>query len=124
MNATVCLYKRVLNYPMEGSINAMRADKNINVPVVMVRDEVAAVLSLMNGTVQLVATLRYGSSLRIMEGIPTRVKDSDVQIKPLPVCSARATRTGSPPPLPRLPLRSRTTRPGPDPASAGLGAGE
>jgi hypothetical protein len=44
----------------------MRADKNINVLVVMIRDEVAAVLSLMNGTVQLVAVLCYGSSLRII----------------------------------------------------------
>jgi hypothetical protein len=50
MNAIVFLYKRVLNHPIEGSINAMRADKNINVPVVMTREEVAAVLSLMNGT--------------------------------------------------------------------------
>ena len=50
MNAIMFLYKRVLNHPIEGSINAMRADKNINVPVVMTREEVAAVLSLMNGT--------------------------------------------------------------------------
>ena len=89
MNAIVFLYKRVLNHPMDGRINAMRADKNINVPVVMTREEVAAVLSLMNGTAQLVAKLLYGSGLRIMEAVRTRVKNIDVQIKPLTVCSGK-----------------------------------
>ena len=32
MNALVFLYKRVLRQPMEGSINAVRADKKVNVP--------------------------------------------------------------------------------------------
>jgi hypothetical protein len=32
MHALVFLYKRVLNYAMEGSINAVRADKKISVP--------------------------------------------------------------------------------------------
>jgi Phage integrase, N-terminal SAM-like domain len=57
MNALVFLYKRVLNHAMEGRINAVRADKKGNVPVVMTREEVAAVLSLMDGTAQLVAKL-------------------------------------------------------------------
>jgi hypothetical protein len=32
MNALVFLYKRVLNHPLQGSINAVRADKKIHVP--------------------------------------------------------------------------------------------
>src|ERR671916_1618236 len=35
MNALVFLYKRVLNHALPGSINAVRADKKSNVPVVM-----------------------------------------------------------------------------------------
>ncbi len=50
MNALVFLYKRVLNHALPGSINAVRADKKINVPVVMTCEEVAAVISLMDGT--------------------------------------------------------------------------
>jgi hypothetical protein len=50
MNALVFLYKRVLNHALPGSINAVRADKKINVPVVMTHEEVAAVISLMDGT--------------------------------------------------------------------------
>jgi DNA-binding FadR family transcriptional regulator len=57
MNALVFLYKRVLNQVMEGRIDAVRADKKINVPVVMTREEVASVLSLMDGIPQLVAKL-------------------------------------------------------------------
>ena len=45
MNALVFLYKRVLNHPLDEAINAVRADKKINVPVVMTREEVAAVIS-------------------------------------------------------------------------------
>jgi hypothetical protein len=32
MHALVFLYKRVLNHPLEDRINAIRADKKINVP--------------------------------------------------------------------------------------------
>jgi integron integrase len=87
MNALVFLYKRVLNHAMEGRINAVRADKKINVPVVMTREEVAAVISLLDGTAQLVAKLLYGSGLRIMEAVRIRIKDIDFQMKQLTVRS-------------------------------------
>jgi len=89
MNALVFLYKRVLNQPMEGRINAIRAPKKINVPVVMTREEVASVISLLDGTAQLVAKLLYGSGLRIMEGVRLRVKDIDFQMKQLTVRSGK-----------------------------------
>ena len=37
MNALVFLYKRVLNLPLDGSINAIRADRKVIVPVVLTR---------------------------------------------------------------------------------------
>jgi integron integrase len=89
MNALVFLYKRVLNHPLQDSINAVRADKKINVPVVMTREEVAAVISLMDGTAQVVAKLLYGSGLRIMEAVRLRVKDVDFQMKQLTVRSGK-----------------------------------
>ena len=89
MNALVFLYKRVLNHAMEDRINAVRADKKINVPVVMTRDEVATILSLMDGTAQVVAKLLYGSGLRIMEAVRLRVKDIDYQMKQLTVRSGK-----------------------------------
>jgi len=89
MNALVFLYKRVLNHPLQESINAVRADKKIHVPVVMTREEVAAVISLMDGTAQVVAKLLYGSGLRIMEAVRLRVKDVDFQMKQLTVRSGK-----------------------------------
>jgi integron integrase len=73
MNALVFLYTRVLNHAMEGRIHAVRADKKLNVPMVMIREAVAAVLSLLDGTAQLVAKLLYGSGLHIMEAVRLRV---------------------------------------------------
>src|SRR3970040_2783212 len=87
MNALVFLYKRVLSHTLQGNIDAVRAHRKITVPVVMTREEVAAVLSLMDGTAQLVAKLLYGSGLRIMEAVRLRVKDIDFQMKQLTVRS-------------------------------------
>jgi integrase len=89
MNALVVLDTRVLNHSLPGRINAVRADKKINVPVVMTREEVATILSLLDGTPQLVAKLLYGSGLRIMEAVRLRVKDIDVPMKPLTVRSGK-----------------------------------
>jgi integron integrase len=81
----VFLYKRVLKHALQDSIDAVRADEKIHVPVVMTREEVAAVLSLMDGTPQLVAKLLYGSGLRIIEAVRLRVQDIDYQMKQLTV---------------------------------------
>jgi integron integrase len=89
MHALVFLYKRVLHQALEDRINAVRAAKKVNVPVVMTRDEVATVLSLMEGTPQLVAKLLYGSGLRIMEAVRLRVKDIDFAMKQLTVRSGK-----------------------------------
>jgi hypothetical protein len=63
MKTLVFLYTCVLNHVLPGSINAMCADKKINVPLVMRRDEVAIVLSRMDGPAQPVAKLLCGSGL-------------------------------------------------------------
>ena len=92
MHALVFLYTRVLNHVMEGRLEAVRADKKINVPVVMTRDEVASGLSLMAGTPHLVAKLLYGSGLRIMEAIRLRSKDIDYPMKPLTVRAGKGAK--------------------------------
>jgi integron integrase len=89
MNALIFLYKRVLKLPMDGAINAVRADRKVNVPVVMTREEVAAVISLMNGQPQLVTKLLYGSGLRIMEAVRLRMKDVDFGMKQITVRSGK-----------------------------------
>ena len=67
MNALVFLYKKVLKQPLDEEINAIRASKKVHVPVVMTREEVAQVITLLEGVPQLVVKLIYGSGLRIMK---------------------------------------------------------
>jgi len=89
MNALVFLYKRFLKTPLDEEINAVRSRKKINIPEVLTREEVSGVLSLMNGTPQLVTKLLYGSGLRIMEAVRLRVKDIDFGFKQITVRSGK-----------------------------------
>ena len=85
MNTLVFLYKRVLRHTLDGIIDAARAGRKVKVPVVMTREEVSCVISLMGGSPQLVAKLLYGSGLRIMEAVRLRVKDIDFDMKQVTV---------------------------------------
>lgn len=89
MNALVFLYKRVLGVPLAEAIDAVRAEGKVRVPVVLSREEVARVISLMEGTAQLVVKLLYGSGLRIMEAVRLRVKDVDFGMKQITVRSGK-----------------------------------
>lgn len=89
MNALVFLYKRVLQVPLNETINAVRADRKVNVPVVLTREEVVKVISFMEGVPQLIVKLLYGSGVRIMEAVRLRIKDVDFQMKQMTVRSGK-----------------------------------
>ena len=55
----------------------VRAKRPARLPVVLARDEVRSVLSHMEGVPRLMATLLYGSGLRLLECCRLRVKDVD-----------------------------------------------
>jgi integrase len=81
MNALVFLYKRVLQVPLSGSINAVRAQRKASAPVVLTREEARAVIALLSGERQLIVQMLYGSGLRVLEAVRLRVKDLDFQMK-------------------------------------------
>lgn len=83
-NALLFLYKQILQRSLD-SVQAVRADRPVRVPVVMTPDEVKRVLSAMSGDPQLVAKLLYGSGLRLLEALRLRVKDLDFEMKQLTV---------------------------------------
>ena len=89
MNALVFLYKRVLQQPLDQSINAVRADRKINVPVVLTREEVSRVIAMMDGVPQMIVKLLYGSGLRIMEAVRLRIQDVDFAMKQVTVRSGK-----------------------------------
>ncbi len=75
-NALMFLYGKVLKHPLEG-ISAVRSRKEPRIPVVLTRDEIRQLLSLITGAALLPVKLLYGCGLRITEAIRLRVLDID-----------------------------------------------
>lgn len=76
-SALLFLYKQVLVMDLPWLENVEQARTPKRLPVVLTRDEVQAVLARLNGTHWLIASLLYGTGMRIMEGLRLRVKDVD-----------------------------------------------
>jgi len=76
-SALLFLYKEVLQIELPWLDKVTQAKAPKRLPVVMTREEVQSVLVRMDGTVWLIASLLYGSGLRIMECLRLRVKDVD-----------------------------------------------
>ncbi|MEO1095371.1 MAG: integron integrase [Cyanobacteria bacterium J06638_28] len=76
LNAVLFLYHKVLGIEIDG-INAVRANPPRNLPVVLTKAEVGAVIPKIDGHHQLVVKLLYGSGLRLSEALRLRVKDLD-----------------------------------------------
>lgn len=75
--AILFLYRHVLNPPLDWLDNITRAKKPSRLPVVLTREEVAALLLHLDGGKWIIASLLYGAGLRLMEAIRLRVKDMD-----------------------------------------------
>ena len=75
--ALLFLYRSVLGQDFPWLDDLVRARGPERLPVVLSRDEVRAVLSSMGGVTRLMATLLYGSGLRLLECCRLRVKDVD-----------------------------------------------
>src|ERR1035437_7340052 len=57
MNALVFLYRKVLEKPLDEVIDAVRAERKVNVPMVLTREEVARVIAVIEGVPQLIVKL-------------------------------------------------------------------
>jgi len=77
LNALVFLYGRVLDRPLGELAGVVRARKPRRLPVVLSREEVERLLSCLEGSPRLVASILYGSGLRLLEALQLRVKDLD-----------------------------------------------
>jgi integron integrase len=75
--ALLFLYRDVLGTELPWLEGVARARTPRRLPVVLSRDEVAGVLGAMRGTPRLMATLLYGSGLRLLECCRLRLKDVD-----------------------------------------------
>ncbi len=77
LSALLFLYQHVLKKPLEWIDPAVRAKKPKHLPVVLTKEEVKAIIQLMEGGPRLVATLLYGAGLRLNECLELRFKDID-----------------------------------------------
>lgn len=84
LNALVYCFDKVLNRPLVG-VSASRSNKTPKIPVVLTKEEVKSVLSLLSGTSGLITKLIYGSGLRITEAVRLRVQDIDFGYKQITV---------------------------------------
>lgn len=85
-NALLFLYQKVLNISLENEkIDAVRAKKKKNLPVVLTKEQVKKVITLMTGVHQVMAKLLYGSGLRLMECVRLRAQDLDFDMNEITV---------------------------------------
>jgi integron integrase len=78
LSALLFLYREVLALPIGWVDDVERAKKPKRLPVVFTREEARAVLSRLRDEPWLMASLLYGSGLRLMECVRLRVKDLDL----------------------------------------------
>lgn len=75
--ALLFLYREVLAMELPWLDGIVRAKRPQRVPTVLSKEEVAAVLAHLDGRMWLVASLLYGTGMRVLECMRLRVKDVD-----------------------------------------------
>ena len=74
-SALLFLYRDVLGVELPWLDDIVAAKQNRRLPVVLTPAEVRALLHQLNGIIGLVASLLYGTGMRLLEGLRLRVKD-------------------------------------------------
>lgn len=77
--AVLFLYKEVLQIDLPWLSDVTTAQASKRLPVVLTPREVRALLHELNGVMWLIASLLYGTGMRVMEGLRLRVKDIDFE---------------------------------------------
>lgn len=85
LSALLFLYRHVLQQPLGWLDDLETAARSRTVPTVFSRDEIRSLLRYLDGIHWLMASLLYGSGLRLMECIRLRVKDIDFSYKQITV---------------------------------------
>lgn len=77
LSAVLFLYREVLDIELPWMDGIVRAKRPRRLPTVLSRDEVQQLLAAMDGRPWLLASLLYGTGMRLMEALRLRVKDVD-----------------------------------------------
>jgi integron integrase len=90
--ALLFLYRQVLNLDLPWLEDLVRAPLPARLPTVLTREEAHLVLARMRGVPRLMATLLYGSGLRLLECARLRVKDIEFERRSIHVRSAKGAK--------------------------------
>ena len=85
LNALVFFYDQVLKKPLGDLGDFMRAKRPKRLPVVLTRSEVTRLLHHMGGKQKLMASLLYGTGMRLMDCVRLRVQDIDFEYQQIVV---------------------------------------
>ncbi|MGD2118779.1 MAG: integron integrase [Chromatiales bacterium] len=85
LNSLVFLYREVLGKNLEDIAPYTRAGAQRRVPTVLSQSEVKNLLGAMTGRSKLMASLMYGTGMRLMECVRLRVQDIDFDYKQITV---------------------------------------
>jgi len=101
LNALVFLYTQVLDQPLGELDSFTRAKRPRRLPVVLAGAEARALLAALDGVQRLMASLLYGTGMRLMECVRLRVKDVDFRYRQIVVRDAKGAKDRVVP-LPRV----------------------
>jgi integron integrase len=92
LSALLFLYRHVYGFDIGDMGQIVRARKSQHLPVVMTREEVRSVLAEMDGVYWLMASILYGSGLRLTECLRLRVQDVDLARLEIAVRDAKGSK--------------------------------
>ena len=90
--ALLFLYREVLGIELANPDDVTPAKRPTRLPVVFTRLEAQQVLTRLDGEKRLMATLLYGSGMRLMECLRLRVKDIDFDYKQITVRNGKGNK--------------------------------
>ena len=112
LNALVFLYGKVLDRPLGDIGDTVRAKRPARIPTVLTHGEATQIIALLQEPHKLIASLMYGSGLRVVEACRLRIKDIDFDRQIITVRSGKGDkdRTTLLPASLIEPLRERRAR--------------
>jgi integron integrase len=90
--AILFLYKHVMNVDLPWLGSVVRASRPKRLPTVLTRTEVRRILAELDGPYFLIASLLYGSGLRVLETLRLRVKDVELERNSLVIRNGKGSK--------------------------------
>ena len=92
LSALLFLYKQVLQRPESEFSDIIRAKKSQHLPTVLSVLEVQQIFSHLNGLMELIAQLLYGTGMRLMECMRLRIQDVDFQLNQIIIRNGKGSK--------------------------------